>query len=469
MTVAYRELSISYGAIIAGGTNREVRLTGKYTLSRGADEGSISFSILVISATAAGFIDVCRSVESNFRKPYQALSINLSGSPITTGSQGLSSYLDPKPEIEKSGESEDTARSRRYEVTIRFGMPADNVSTKGFRELQVDVSEEESGRRTMRLSGLVTAIGSRNARDQYETLIDGVATSAASANGIDDFELVREPRAESSRNGKTLEFDRVYRELIFTQGGGSSLDNPNIVEQQLTLTRALDAPGDSAGRVFGTGGGSSTTTTLRRLTRTRLDYSATTKGMTPQKVYDQIRDWLLRQLREATKGATALVLEQPGFGPLDDNKLTVSMEGLSITDGAMMTERSIRGVTLENSTDEVIYAHDGTRHGAYVYPAKGEVSRRIIEVTKWAEKQTYAKQRKRADEHFSDLKSTGTFDGESGRWTQPRIETDVKPLRIGVGKDIINGSEVTTTVESRFYAPAKSTPSGVTPPKGGRS
>ncbi len=457
MSTAYRELSIIYGVVIAGGVNRQVRLNGRYKLSRGADDGSVTFEILVVNQTQAGFVDLCQLVEANYRKPYQSLSINLGGAPITTGSQGLSSYLDPKPEIEKVGEIGDTGRSRRYLVTIRFGMPADNVTTKGFRDLDIDVATEESGRRTMRISGLVTALGSQDARKVYEGKIDGIATTAASAVSISDFEIIGEPSAESSRNAKTLEFERVYREIIFTQGGGSSLDNPNIVEQQISLTKSFDAPGDSNGPLYGGSGASTTAKLVNRLSRIRLEYSADTKGKTPEEIYDQIRDWLIRQVKDQTDGTMALVLEQPQFGPLDDNRLSVTMEALAVVEGSTIFERSITGITTGDNLDEIIYAHDGTRHGAYVYPSKGQVTRKIIEVTRWAEKVSYSKAMTRADNHFKDLKGTATFDGEAGSWSRPRIVVARRPSTLGRGGNLIAGTDVTVVVESQFFAEAKKT------------
>ncbi len=261
------------------------------------------FTFVASAADTSTFGRVCRAVEEAFRNPYQNLSIGFTSGGIYRGEQDDNTYLDPIPSIEKIGNDLDSALARRYRARVDYGLPADLNPTPGFRDLNVDVAVSASGRRTVTITGVTTALELKNAREMYDDGIDAVAASIFTRLGIANIELVETDASVETINVKSLEFERTYLEILYSQGG-ASLDHPGIVDQQLDVDRLLEHPGDSDETPFG---GGQMKGQARRAGRIRLSYAASVdRAFDPATIYTQIRGWLINQMRASWITGTIL-------------------------------------------------------------------------------------------------------------------------------------------------------------------
>jgi len=146
------------------------------------------------------------------------------------------------PSISKMGDDTDTGRSRKYAVNIQIELPADLPGQAGRRESTVEIAFEPSRRRILTISGEYTAIGSRSALDQYNASIGAFQAAVQGALG-GTWELTGETSSHDDTN-KNLVFARTFEEIIFNQSAGS-LNDPNIVQQRISILRQIDRPGDS--------------------------------------------------------------------------------------------------------------------------------------------------------------------------------------------------------------------------------
>lgn len=372
MTESIRDFKIEYGDEAFGNTSgrRIDSRAGKITMERSAEEFRLDFHLLITAATPSAFATEVAAVEEALRKPFQDLKVTAGdgdanavlyyfshdGTPT-----GTDLGLDAEATISKIGDEADTAISRLYRVTISLQLPQDQVvgSThasvtkvrEGMRNTTVDVSYSESRRRTITISGEWTAIGTDTAREQYEAKIGARASAVLTAIGGtgSTWELIDEPSTEvddtregtnEQGKGNILRFVRVYQEILYSDAGGtgsgailtggsSILDNPDLVNQQLTISiKAMASAGGEAKNSF-----------MRRLEGATISYSASVNrdNVTGRDMKDlwnkTIKPYLLAEAQFfLPAGARAVIHESPTYD-LSNNSIsaTIEMQGVTPT------------------------------------------------------------------------------------------------------------------------------------------
>jgi len=328
-----RELAVHYGGVIIGGGSQSYRLDGYYRSEIGYERSFVEFDFVVTASSHPEFVALVKAVEDEFRKPNGRLRVTIHNSIVVDLSHETSTGFNARPSISKSGGKKDTARSRSYRVRIDFDMPADTGEevSSGLRESTVDLSYSPSRRRTVTFAGLYTALGSADARDVYEANADSYCDDILSGFG-GTYELVEEPLVEADAQDKQCRWRRVYEEVVFGQGAGST-DDAAIVRQDLRIQRRRMAPGDTLNTYGGDAGGpapggsagTSTAQPTNRLVEVVANYDAWIRSdQTTDLVgkYDStIKPWILQQVESLVEGKKALVDEQvePQY---DDNRIS---------------------------------------------------------------------------------------------------------------------------------------------------
>ncbi len=252
-----RELRITYGTAIASSTvgSSTVQLTAVHRLRVTPDSFEISFEALLTSPTRANFDSDMATFEAALDTPRQPVLVEVL-SPASQAvlhtllsfSHTLNTGLNIECTWSKPGSRGDTIVSRRYEITVTGGRPANYLTQAGLlRDFQYDVSFPATRRGTLTVRGSYTAVGSNQAKTQYLAQIDArVLTIVTALTGT--WPLASE-RYTPDDTDQIVSFSRVYKELIFNESSGL-LDHPGVGDQQLSIRRAKGTtpapPGSSA-------------------------------------------------------------------------------------------------------------------------------------------------------------------------------------------------------------------------------
>jgi len=243
MALVNRDLVISWGGYTISTANN--RLINGWTYNEDSYEtASVQFEYVVTGNSDAAFAAECIAAEAAFRTPRQSLSITQGGVPLLALSHTGNSGFDSIPTIVKTGQVGDSGRSRFYQVNIVFGRPADNVGTSGRRIGSIDVSYTPSRQRIVTISGTYTVL-TTTARAQYMSAIDTYCASVITGLGIAQYELLEEPTTDENDTNKVIDFNRVYREIIYPQAG--SPNDPAIVGDSLSIEVTRDGTEDGSG------------------------------------------------------------------------------------------------------------------------------------------------------------------------------------------------------------------------------
>lgn len=253
MSALTREVTITYNSYSVGGSSTTKLVHGFQVQEASKDRAAITFDVVVLGDTAAAFASICSAIETAYSTPYKDLTVALGASTLIGVTQSGSTGLDAIASISVPGGPPDSGRSRRYRVRIEYGLPATWATTSGLRDSRVTVSKTPADKAEVRLSGEFTAVTSSDAKAVHDAAIDTWASAQLSWLGITSYELVQEAALEVSVNRKTCRFERIYRQLIFSQAG--TTDDTGIREQRLVVTRARRgsefSPYESAGAGFG--------------------------------------------------------------------------------------------------------------------------------------------------------------------------------------------------------------------------
>jgi len=344
----------------------------------------------------------------------------------------------------------DTGLSRRYTVVIEFGLPATTGAEThvGLRELSISVAYDEARRRTITISGTVTANGATGARAQYDSIIDAIETAAFAAGELNitaaNRELVGEPTVSADTNDKLCEFSRVWEELIHSQGG-ASLDDAGIVKQRYNVARRREWPGD-------------TPTVTERMAIIDLSYEAwvDSEVSTDLKAkYESIRSWLVEQMSTVADGKPVFVTSK-SFRPFhDENRFTVDMVGeAEVGTGVMLEQR----VTIDDDDQkgvEIVEAWSGNNLAAYDHPGPRIYVRTVTHVFKIKGHITEADARSKSSLHVAKAKGRPPGGG-GGKWIIIRERPASTQLTKGSkddGSKEYKYSECTTTTQLRYIVP----------------
>ena len=319
MPAVARELKITYGAFVVGGTTDRL-IDGYIRMSKSFEDASVEFDFVISATTEALFQDGIEECEAAFRKPFQDFKVELGSETILDYSHSTNTGFNTQPSIMKQENILDTGRSRRYTIEISCGMPADaGVPQTGIRESDVNVAYSPSRKRTVSISGVATALGGDAARAEYESIIDSYCTGITGALG-GTYELADEPTTNSDYADKTISFTRIFDEIIYSQGG--SADDAAIVRQIFSVTRSKVAPGDFPGS------GAERLVTLLANFSCWIDKDVTQdlRGK-----WDSVRSWVYDQIKATfNTGSLAITEVAPTFD-YTDNRISGRVTALVAT------------------------------------------------------------------------------------------------------------------------------------------
>ena len=374
MAASPREFKIEYDtpAKVTAGTAFSIGDTaarqihskdGPIRIERSWDSFSFELSFVIVKDTAANFQAEVDTVEEALRTPYNRLRVTMAGQ--------VQYDFDPS-----TASGFDIALSRSYRVRFEVGLPADlrgsASGSEGLRFSTVDVSYTPARRRTITISGEYTGTeaGEVDARGQYEDQIDAYSNAVLAA--IDpsaDFELTEEPRGEIEDTdlddtglGRVISFTRVFKEIIYSQGGSSN-DSSNIVDQEFNITRRREAPGDSV-----------IDYPVLRLVVADISYTAWIDKDETQDLKaewdDTIRDWIIAQtkttLAKYIKGGIAIVAESVTF-EWDENRINATMTAQALAKASTIIERRYTSDISINPGVVLVPVWSGDQYAKYKY------------------------------------------------------------------------------------------------------
>jgi hypothetical protein len=330
MAAVDRELLIVYGTFPVGGTagGSERLIHGFVQIDKSFTTISVTFDFVIAKESLGDFTAEVAAVEDAFREPFQDLLVTQGGTTLVDCRPSENTGLNTQPQIVKSEDEDfDTGRSRHYTVTVTADLPADNAPTVGVRDSAVNVSFSPSRRRTVSISGTVTAVGATEGRAEYDSIIVAFCTAILTALG-GTFELAEEPTVESDYQDKTIQFSRVFDEIIFNQAPGTTTDNPQIVRQMFKVTRSQVGPGDASG--------------AKRLVNLTASYEAwvdKNETMDLAGVWDSIKAWIYEEIRKVQDSGSIAIMDVSPAYDFDDNRISVSIQAVGTSGSNVLEHR----------------------------------------------------------------------------------------------------------------------------------
>lgn len=353
-----RNLTITYDTLTIGGSNSLVEIVDFIKQGDGFENAWVEFEFVRQASTDSdsAWASTLASIRNTFRTPRKNLTILQGGETLLSLKQTDNTGFDAYPTITKDGSEWDTGRSRRFRIRIEFGLPADRTST-GFRRWStVGVEFAPSRRRTVQINGTYTANSTDGTTGSYaQYLAEITAYAVTVTDGIDssaDWEKIAETITRGETD-KITDFVQVYREIIFNQKSGT-LDDADIVDPQLVITREKEAPGDSdpskvgvtgttspgapggtvAAQPPGASGGGGGEGTATRPTFLNVSYACsidkTATTDLKSKWDNTIRPFLIAQAKTFAGKGVILLEEKPNFGDLYDNRMSATMRLMAI-------------------------------------------------------------------------------------------------------------------------------------------
>lgn len=346
MSATTEEMTITYAGITIGGST--ARKIDSYT--KDEDEyvnGAFEFEFITTALTDVAFTSELETLRAAFRTPRQDLLVTQNGSTYLSRKHSDNTGLNTNSRILKDGDPADTGRSHHFRIRIEYERPADNVSTNFRRGSTVNVQYTPSRRRTTTISGIYTANSTSitTALAQYSAQI--AAYEASELDVIDssvDWERVGEPQVEFFETNKVLSFTRSYREVNYPQTLGL-VDDPDIIDPQLTITRERMAPGDSvAGRITisagisnpggtqpaSSQGGNTFQSDVKRPVLVRIDYTANINFQTTQDLQTKwianIKPFLINRAKSSEGSFGAILIDEQVAFDKYENRITAKLE-----------------------------------------------------------------------------------------------------------------------------------------------
>ena len=243
-----RLIKITYASLVIGKDQSDASytLTGKYSLASSYTEATFTFDVVVSNSTRASFLTSEANLIAAYRKPDQTLEVLLGSTDRHDydPSSSVNSGFNARASCTKLGSVEDTANSARYRCSVTVQLPADLTGRSGRQSSSVSVDADPSGKRTVTIEGVYTALTTNSATDQYTSAADTYCSSVLSDVGGTYELLTRGGGFAYDDQDKVLRFRRVYREVIYRQGL-SGTDVAALKEPRLVITRVTQ-PNDSA-------------------------------------------------------------------------------------------------------------------------------------------------------------------------------------------------------------------------------
>jgi hypothetical protein len=341
MALPTRDLKITYGTLVLGGTSASYYLDAPIRFAIGPDMAMVEADVVVVGTSESAFRTACVNLETAFKTPRQFLEVKFGSAVHETfdHTNGVNTGFNQSPSIAKIGSDEDTGRSRRYHVSVAVQLPADaytdsgGASTDARRNATVTLYTSDSGRRRCSITGQYTASATsgNGARAQYNAKITTYITAITTAfTGV--WEVIFDPQVSTDDQDKVCNFSLVLEEVIFRQSDVAT-DDATLRRPHLTITRSQDTSGDSV--IFGL--------KPQRFQRVSIDYSASVDKAVTQDLKGTyaslVRPYLVTLAQQAADTANGFIeSEMPTFDPVE-NRLAVRMAFVSYPGGTLLAAR----------------------------------------------------------------------------------------------------------------------------------
>ena len=442
-TRVYREVlnedtwEIVYGSgsgatVGSGGT---YFITGPITVRHDYDEFEVEANVVIIGADEAALETAVQDLQAAWRKPDQAITVNLNSSAVYTFDPSTNSGFNTRASAQKVGDSIDTENSALYRVTATAQLPADLTGRNGRRDSTVRVEYTASGQALVTISGVYTALSSNGANAQYAASIASYASSVMTGLSISNTELISE-ETEQDDQDKVLRFERVYREILFAQDSAAT-DNSSIVADSVRVEVLTPAPGD-------------TDPSATRLRDVIVSYAAAVdkavsidlEGLWTDTLKAYLVDYAVAR---AGGGQAALIEEAPSYDP-SANTLAATMRLKVVAGGELLEHtqitRSTRdfGIILTPVWDDDPFSRDLDY---------GPVS--------WLRTTTTDELRLGT---ASEISSDSPVAPQGEGWIPIGIIDDVEPFTIGEGSDTIELHRRVTILQEVFVKVVEAGASG---------
>lgn len=229
-----RDLKVTYAGVVIGSTS-DYLVDGAFMLQLTPTSGRFECEVLLALDTESAFQSAEATLVTAWRTPRQRLRIEIGSAERYDFDPSDSTGFDHAPDVEKVQNEEATGTSARYKLKVTWGIQATLVNSDGRAESTTEIAVDASGIRTVRFSGLYTAVSTSSAYTQYTTNGDTFVSTylAALLPGIQTEILTNTSSMTDSLKG--CRFERVYREVIAYESTGT-LNVAHLRDQRLTVS-----------------------------------------------------------------------------------------------------------------------------------------------------------------------------------------------------------------------------------------
>ena len=260
-----RSFTIKYGDKTIGINETRIDADGgKLRVNQSVESFSIEFGFVLVGSSAANLEAETNDLETAFKKIRQDVVITMNGQTAWSFSHSANTGYNSRATLSKTGGPKDGGLTRSFSCKIDVGLPFEDSGLTGRRSSQVSISFSPHRKIILNVSGEYvchsTATTKKSAIENYHRAIDAYVTSVKSLLGgtAEDyssdasggsvplvFERVSEEYSYDDQN-KILNFSITEEELLYRQEKeGGAIDNPDIINQNLSVTMSRQWPGDS--------------------------------------------------------------------------------------------------------------------------------------------------------------------------------------------------------------------------------
>lgn len=439
-----RELKVTYGALVMSAAPYEIDGPWTKEIIDSTSRG-LSWRVLVTGGTEAAFKANVDTFEAAFDDRYQDLTAEIGSETMVTAAQGSNTGFLQHPEAVLVDEDAWTARSRIYECSVHWAVPA--ADNGGLRGAQIRVIEDDAGIRTLSISGEYTAMGGNTAVAQMNSALPTLASTERSSLGGTWDEAVLE--YEYDDQNKVATFSRVEVEIIYDQSSGAT-NHASITRPDIRFSRARVGPGNTPGK------GAQARLTISASYSTSIRAGAT---LNLRSFYEgTIRPYMLSEAKRIFLGGTAAVVSEDPSLDKSGNRIDASFVIEVTAGGSVYSYTATQTLTNEPGTF-LVPVWDGNKWAKNKYQGPASATR----VTRVSIEHGDLVPLHRVTT-LGEVSSPSTNGGrpadpdQVGQWDVVRTEPTHTPLEIGVDAF---GEKIATTltewllIETYFEEPKK--------------
>ena len=389
MAAPRREIKITYGSYVLGYGQTKRAVDGFVRIGQSShDDTSVEFGAVIYGATSASDFEVeSDALHDAFAIPNQRLLVELvNGStgategtlidlkPTTTGRTAL----NITPEVKAPTEDGISARSDVFTVVVTASKPASYDSDHARQDIRYTVTPSSSRRRTLRISGTITATATAGALATYEVSILALRSAYATVLGGTWPAVPFAETKVADKEDHVCRFDTSYKERIANETVGT-LDDTDVTDQ--TLVVSVDEVAAEVG----------TTSDRPLLQVTAAGFFAIDSDVTTDlssKWESKILPWIRSSMETLAGGTVYLSLAAPGYD-IEENRLNPTVVGVAKGGGNQLFQRTR---TTDNVQFGWTFRSPFPRSGsdresalpdpAYAYPLAKVVTRTVETVTR---------------------------------------------------------------------------------------